>query len=94
MRRVTGANYGYEQTSFFDAAGDPPGTGQAIIAIDPGAFGSHALARFAEMADQIAGSDGARVPGHRRIAIRERLTRDGIPVDGALIDEISAIGAA
>ncbi len=91
---LTGANYGYEQTSFFDAAGDPPGTGQAIIAIDPGVFGSHALARFAEMAEQIAGSEGARVPGHRRIAIRERLTRDGIPVDGALIDEISAIGAA
>ena len=32
-------------------------------------FGSHALARFAEMAEQIAGSDGARVPGHRRIAL-------------------------
>jgi (2R)-3-sulfolactate dehydrogenase (NADP+) len=91
---LTGANYGYEQTSFFDAAGDPPGTGQAIIAIDPGVFGSHALARFAAMAEQIAGNEGARVPGHRRIAIRERLTRDGIPVDGALIDEISAIGAA
>lgn len=91
---LTGANYGYEQTSFFDAAGDPPGTGQAIIAIDPGVFGSHALARFAEMAEQIAGSDGARVPGHRRIALREKLTAEGIPVDGALIDEISAIGAA
>jgi (2R)-3-sulfolactate dehydrogenase (NADP+) len=91
---LTGANYGYEQTSFFDATGDPPGTGQAIIAIDPGVFGSHALARFAEMAEQIAGSDGARVPGHRRIALREKLTAEGIPVDGALIDEISAIGAA
>jgi (2R)-3-sulfolactate dehydrogenase (NADP+) len=91
---LTGANYGYEQTSFFDAAGDPPGTGQAIIAIDPGAFGGHALARFAEMADQIAGSAGARVPGHRRIALRERLTADGIAVEQALIDEISAIGAA
>lgn len=91
---LTGANYGYEQTSFFDAAGDPPGTGQAIIAIDPGVFGSHALARFAAMAEQIAGSGGARVPGHRRIALRASLTRDGIPVDGALIDEISAIGAA
>lgn len=91
---LTGANYGYEQTSFFDAAGDPPGTGQAIIAIDPGVFGAHALARFAEMADQIAGSAGARVPGHRRIALRERLTADGIAVEQALIDEIGAIGAA
>lgn len=91
---LTGANYGYEQTSFFDAAGDPPGTGQAIIAIDPGVFGSHALVRFAQMADQIAGSDGARVPGHRRIALRKKLTAEGISVDEALIDEIGAIGAA
>ncbi|MGQ2908643.1 MAG: Ldh family oxidoreductase [Aliihoeflea sp.] len=91
---LTGANFGYEQTSFFDADGDPPGTGQAIIAIDPGVFEGHALARFAEMADQIAGSEGARVPGHRRIALRERLTRDGIPVEQALIDEIGVIGAA
>lgn len=91
---LTGANYGYEQTSFFDDAGDPPGTGQAIIAIDPGVFGDHALARFAEMAEQIAGSEGARVPGRRRIALRERSTADGIAVEQALIDEISAIDAA
>jgi (2R)-3-sulfolactate dehydrogenase (NADP+) len=91
---LTGANYGYEQTSFFDAAGDPPGTGQAIIAIDPGVFGDRALERFAEIAEQIAGSEGARVPGHRRIALREKLAAEGIPVDGALIDEINAIGAA
>lgn len=91
---LTGANYGYEQTSFFDNAGDPPGTGQAIIAIDPGVFGDHALARFAEMAEQIAGSEGARVPGYRRIALRKKLTVEGIPVEQALIDEISAIGAA
>lgn len=88
---LTGANYAYEQTSLFDDQGDPPGCGQAIIAIDPSIFGGQATARFAEMADAIAGTEGARVPGHRRIALRERLTREGIPTERALVEEIEAI---
>lgn len=88
---LTGANYAYEQTSLFDDRGDPPGCGQAIIAIDPAIFGAGATARFAEMADAIAGTEGARVPGHRRIALRERLMREGISAERALIEEIEAI---
>lgn len=88
---LTGANYAYEQTSQFDDQGDPPGCGQAIIAIDPGLFGAHATARFAEMADAVATTEGARVPGHRRIALREKLTREGITTERALVEEIEAI---
>ncbi|MGE0501859.1 MAG: Ldh family oxidoreductase [Rhizobiaceae bacterium] len=92
---LTGANYGYEQTTFFDAEGLPPGTGQAIIAIDPAAFGGvRAVARFAEMAAMVAATEGARLPGSRRHALRERLRREGIPVDAGLIDEIKRIGAS
>ncbi|CAG1012022.1 (2R)-3-sulfolactate dehydrogenase (NADP+) [Rhizobiaceae bacterium] len=91
---LTGANFAYEQSSFFDAKGPPPGTGQLMIAIDPQAFGGvRAVARFTEMAEAISGSGGARVPGRRRQEIRERLRRDGIPADRALIDEIQKIGA-
>lgn len=91
---LTGANFAAEQSSFFDASGGPPGTGQAIIAIDPMAFGGvRAVARFTEMADAIAGTEGARVPGRRRQELRARLMRDGIPADAALIDEIRRIGA-
>ena len=92
---LTGANFAYEQTSLFDDKGGPPGTGQAIIAIDPGAFGGvRALGRFAEMADAIRQSTGARVPGARRHETRARLMRDGLPLDSALLDEISEIAAA
>lgn len=91
---LTGANFAYEQSSFFDDRGPPPGTGQLMIAIDPEAFGGvRAVARFTEMADAIAGSGGARVPGRRRLDLRARLRRDGIPADPALIDEIQRIGA-
>jgi (2R)-3-sulfolactate dehydrogenase (NADP+) len=92
---LTGANYAYEQTSFFDAKGSPPGSGQAIIAIDPAAFGGvRAVARFAKMATAIAETGGARVPGRRRQEIRARLQRDGIAADAALIEEIRKIGAS
>ncbi len=91
---LTGANYGWEQSSFFDDKGPPPGTGQAIIAIDPDAFGgAGALGRFAAMADAIAAQPGARVPGRRRQELRERLSHDGIDADAALLDEIGSIAA-
>jgi len=89
---LTGANYAYEATSFFDAEGAPPGVGQTLIAIDPNAFGQNALARFAMMADAVSGSAGARLPGRRRQEVKARLLRDGISVDEALIKEIEAIG--
>jgi (2R)-3-sulfolactate dehydrogenase (NADP+) len=92
---LTGANYAYEATSFFDDKGPPPGVGQAIIAIDPSCFGgSNALVRFAEMAQIVAASEGARLPGRRRQDIKARLSRDGIPADPKLIDEIKSIIAA
>lgn len=91
---LTGANYAYEQTSFFDAVGGPPGSGQTIIAIDPQAFGGvRALGRFAEMAGAIMQVDGARVPGARRHEMRARLRRDGISVDSVLLNEIKQIAA-
>lgn len=91
---LTGANYAYEATSFFNAEGEPPGVGQTIIAIDPAAFGRPGtLERFAEMARAVAGTDGARLPGRRRQEIRARLGREGISVDAQLVAAIEAVGA-
>jgi len=91
---LTGANYAYEQSSFFDAEGAAPGTGQLLIAIDPETFGgTRALDRFAAMAAMVAGTDGARLPGSRRQAIRDRLRRDGLKVETALVREIELLAA-
>lgn len=92
---LTGANYAYQASSFFDDKGPAPGTGQSLIAIDPSCFGdTNALARFCEMAQIVAASEGARLPGRRRQEIRARLAKDGIPADPKLIAEIRAIIAA
>jgi (2R)-3-sulfolactate dehydrogenase (NADP+) len=89
---LTGANYSYDVSSFFDDKGDPPGTGQTLIAIDPAAFGPGATDRFAVMAAAIEGSEGARLPGRRRQALKSEYEKTGIPVDPKLIEEIEAIG--
>lgn len=89
---LTGANYSYDVSSFFDDKGAPPGTGQTVIAIDPAAFGPGATGRFAAMAEAIETSEGARVPGRRRQALKSKFMELGIPVDPALVEEIEAIG--
>ena len=89
---LTGANYATEASSLFDDKGPPPGLGQALIAIDPTAFGGPAaLDRFALLAQAVEGVDGARLPGRRRAALRDRLMKDGIRVDAALVASIRAL---
>ena len=90
---LTGAKFGFEASSFFDADGPPPGVGQFLIAIDPGAFGGADVfaERMAALADMIEGNGDARLPGSRRIALREKAAREGVSVDAKLLAEVRAI---
>jgi len=56
-------------------------------------FGAGGDERMALMADMIAGTEGARVPGRRRQQIRADYLENGIPVDADLAASIRAIGA-
>ena len=88
---LTGANFAAEASSFLDAEGPPPGTGQLIIALDPSAFGgAGALARFAVLAEAIERQPGARLPGCRRVAERAKAAAEGVSVSDALLREIGA----
>lgn len=90
---LTGACFGYEASSFFDAEGPPPGVGQLLLAIDPGAFaGTDVFGdRIAALAREIEADSGARLPGSRRIALREAAARDGVAVDAKLLGEVRAM---
>jgi (2R)-3-sulfolactate dehydrogenase (NADP+) len=92
---LTGAHFAFEASSFFDAQGAPPGVGQLLIAIDPGAFGGAELfaRRLALLAETIE-SDGARLPGSRRLALREKARTEGVSVDAKLLDEVRALTGA
>jgi (2R)-3-sulfolactate dehydrogenase (NADP+) len=87
---LTGANYATEASSFLDAAGPPPGTGQLLIAFDPAAFGG-SPDRFAALAAAIEQQPGARLPGARRFTARERAARDGVTITDALLRDIEAL---
>jgi (2R)-3-sulfolactate dehydrogenase (NADP+) len=86
---LTGANFGTEASSFLDAEGGPPGTGQMILCFDPAALGGpDYLPRFAAFAATIEGQPGARLPGSRRLASRQKATQDGLSVPDKLLAEI------
>jgi (2R)-3-sulfolactate dehydrogenase (NADP+) len=87
---LTGSNYAADASSYLDANGPPSGTGQVIIAIDPGALGSRAVERFGALAASIEAQSGARLPGSRRLRAREKAQTEGFVVSNALLKEIEA----
>jgi (2R)-3-sulfolactate dehydrogenase (NADP+) len=89
---LTGATFAADATSFLDDKGGPSATGQLMIALDPTLIGGdHILAHFRRLAEQIRSQPGARLPGSRRIPLREKAAREGITLATALIADIEAI---
>jgi len=90
---LTGANFGFEASSFFDAEGPPPGVGQLLLAVDPGAFAGREifLDRIAGLTRMIEADIGARLPGSRRLALRAKAQREGVTVDAKLVAEVRAL---
>jgi len=89
---LTGANFAADATSFLDDKGGPPGTGQLILALDPVAIGGKgALAHCARLAAAIEAQPGARLPGARRLGLREKATREGIAIADPVIADIEAL---
>lgn len=88
---LTGARFAFEATSFFDADGGPPGVGQTLIAIEADAFAGRTQFddRIAVLAATIEAE--ARLPGTRRLALREKAAREGIAIDTRLLAEVRRI---
>jgi (2R)-3-sulfolactate dehydrogenase (NADP+) len=82
---LTGGRFAREATSFLDAEGGPPETGQLIIAIDATALSVTASARFAELAGLVAHDAEARLPGTRRLQLREEAATRGLRIDRELL---------
>jgi (2R)-3-sulfolactate dehydrogenase (NADP+) len=89
---VVGSNFAFEASSFLDASGPPPRTGQLIIVIDPSAMGhSRFTERMATMAKAIESQSGARLSGMRRLGLRKRAAESGITFPGLLLQQINAV---
>jgi (2R)-3-sulfolactate dehydrogenase (NADP+) len=85
---LTGANFGYQASSFFDAKGPPPRVGQFFLLIDPGRFGAGFPARVGTLAAAVLAQPGTRLPGDRRLAARAKAARDGVVIPDALAREL------
>jgi len=86
---LTGGNFGFEASSFFDAAGPPPRVGQMFLVLDPARFGGDAyFARIEHLIAAILAEPGTRLPGSRRQALRQQIEQDGIVVSSALLSEL------
>lgn len=90
---LTGANFAFEATSFFDAEGPPPSVGQLLVVIDPAAFSdAGAFAeRVAILATTIEQDADARLPGARRITLREQAKRVGVAIESRLLAQVRAL---
>jgi (2R)-3-sulfolactate dehydrogenase (NADP+) len=78
---LVGTHFAFEASSFLDDTGGPPQTGQLMIAIDPAGFGhSSFAARMRMLAEAIEAQDQTRLPGARRLALREKAQREGLSV--------------
>ena len=85
---LSGAMPSREASPFSGPAGGPPATGQCFIAIDPDAFADGFVERIAGLAAAITAQDGARLPGARRTAARERTETEGVDVDEELMNRL------
>ena len=85
---LTGAQFGYQASSFFDAKGPPPRVGQFFLVIDPGRFSAGFASRVGTLAAAILAQPGTRLPGDRRLAARAKAGRDGIVIPDALAQEL------
>ncbi len=89
---LTGSAWGWEASSFFDDQGGPPAMGQVFIALDPGPLSGGAYAsRMGVLLEAITADPDVRLPGERRLALRDRAAREGLSIARPLHDEIRAL---
>ena len=91
---LAAASLGFEASSLLDSEGEPPRSGQFMLAIDPGPFSSGMFAsRLEDIIAAIEAQPGTRIPGQRRLVQRETAKREGISLPSALYAEIRALTA-
>jgi (2R)-3-sulfolactate dehydrogenase (NADP+) len=79
---LVGTHFAFQASSFLDAEGGPPDTGQLILAIDPQSMGGNWFAeRMRLLAQAIEEQPGTRLPGMRRYGLRAKARAEGIEID-------------
>lgn len=91
---LSGSNFGFEASSFFDDKGEPPGVGQTILCFDPQMLsGDLFSARLEVLIAAILGQDGTRLPGTKRLQMRARAQSEGVSISETLYKELMSLTA-
>ncbi len=89
---MTGSNFAFEASSFFDAEGPPPHVGHLFVVFQPESLGGDGfLDRAEELMAAILEQPGTRLPGSRRLENRDKAERDGVDISDALLDELHGL---
>ncbi|RJX28770.1 MAG: Ldh family oxidoreductase [Desulfarculus sp.] len=92
---LTGARFGFEASSFFTPEGDPPGVGQLLIALAPDPLsGGRFAERLETLLAAILDQEGARLPGDRRLKLREQAQQNGISLTQQQYEQLMGLCAA
>ncbi len=83
---LTGAHFGAQADSFFQAEGNQPRLGQVFLIIDPAGFAGHSIyhERIDALVAAMQAEPGVRLPGVRRAELADAARRNGILVAGVL----------
>ncbi len=93
---LTGAKFGYEASSFFEAEGDRPGVGQLLIAFacdgirDEGVFAD----RLEALLNLVCAQEGVRLPGTRSQALKRGALKDGVTVSRNILADVEKIASS
>jgi (2R)-3-sulfolactate dehydrogenase (NADP+) len=91
---LTAAHFGFEASSFFSAEGDSPGVGQLLITLSPGPLSGGAFAgRLETLLTTVIEQENTRLPGDRRLGLRQEALKNGILLKDQLYDQLAALGA-
>jgi len=89
---LTGSNFAFEASSFYDAEGPPPHVGQLFVVFKPEALGGDSFVdRVEELMQAILAQKGTRLPGSRRLEAREKARKAGVEVADKLLTELEGI---
>ena len=76
---LTGAHFGFEASSFFTSQGESPSVGQFLIAMAPESLSAESFfARLEVLLTAILQQQNTRLPGDRRLKLRQEAQQNGI----------------
>jgi (2R)-3-sulfolactate dehydrogenase (NADP+) len=86
---LAGANFAFEASSFFTAAGPPPRIAQTFIVLNPAILGAPTFFdRVEALIAQVSSQPGTRLPGDRRYSNRAASQAHGVEISEDLLTEL------